>query len=71
MDIPGDTIEVSGLVGDRVEVLSVSAGEMVKEGQVIARMASRTERQLEYEAAEAQYQEAQARYESTATLLWP
>lgn len=61
-------IEVSGPVGDRLEVLFVTSGDKVSLGQPIARMASHEQRKLEHEASEAQYEEAKARYQSEEKL---
>ncbi|MDA0657585.1 MAG: efflux RND transporter periplasmic adaptor subunit [Planctomycetota bacterium] len=66
---PADGIvEVSGLVGDRLEELNVATGDQVRSGQPIAQMASRQQRQLEYEAISAQYDEAKSRYQSEEKL---
>ncbi len=55
-------IQISGLVGDRVESLEVEAGSFVKKGQPMVYLESRALRQLQLQSAQSQLREAQARY---------
>jgi HlyD family secretion protein len=54
----GGVLTIGALVGDRIEELEVKEGDTITAGKTIATLASRSMRQLEYEAVRAQIKEA-------------
>jgi HlyD family secretion protein len=62
----GGIITIGALVGDQVEDLKVTEGQRVNLGDEIAILASRTLRELEHQAVEAQIDEAKDRLDAEA-----
>lgn len=64
----GGLIDINGVPGDRLEALLVSEDAAVSKGQALAHMENRVLKQLEFDAAETQLQEAVARREAEVQL---
>jgi HlyD family secretion protein len=64
----GRVIDLGGLPGDRVAVLSAVEGAEVKAGEVLAVLDSRPLRKLDVESAEGQYEEALGRFAAERSL---
>ncbi|MGO8749865.1 MAG: hypothetical protein ACLQNE_28300 [Thermoguttaceae bacterium] len=66
---PADGIlSISGTPGDRLEHLDVAEDAAVKQGQVLARLASQPIKQLQLDVLDCQIREAEARREAEAEL---
>jgi HlyD family secretion protein len=64
----GGFIDINGIPGDRLDKLLVSDDASVTKGQLLAQLESRALKQLQFDASEAQLQEAVARREAEIQL---